>query len=174
MAICKEQIEKIKEAALWNFYNGLNCCESVYEAMISSGVLSDEDAPYHTCAMCAGFGGGVGMTGLTCGALSGAILSVSAKQGRKDPKAEKPDGLYDVEYRRYNNMVSAFTEAMGSPLCREICKGNVGDPERWGGKERKDHCANCITAGVEIACKYLDLTTEEIGEFSWKNNVAGF
>lgn len=171
MAISTEKMEKIKEAALWNFYNGLNCCESVYEAIMASGELSEADAPYHTCSMCAGFGGGVGMSGLTCGALSGAIMAVSAKHGRKNPKSEKPDGLYDVEYRRYNNMVSDFTEVMESPLCREICKDNL---DRWGSPERKDHCAKAIIAGVEIACKYLDLTTEDIAGFSWKKNVAGF
>lgn len=171
MAISNEKKEQIKEAALWNFYNGLNCCESVFEAFLSNGIIPETDAPYTACALCAGFGGGVGMTGLTCGALSGAILAVSSRHGRKHPKEEKPDGLYDVEYRRYNNMVHDFTEAMTSPICKEICKENL---DRWGSAERKDHCADCIRAGVEIACKYMDLTTEQIGEFTWKENVAGF
>ena len=172
MSITKEKMEQIKEAAIYSFYHGLSCCESVYEAFLQTGVIPESDATYNTCALCAGFGGGVGQSGLTCGALSGAIMAVGSKHGRKDPKNEKPDGLYDVEYRRYNNMVHEFTQAMGSPLCAEICKGNLGR-ERWGSPERKDHCADCVRAAVEIACKYLDLTSEDISKISWKNNVSG-
>ena len=170
MAITKEKMEEIKKAALWNFYNGLNCCESVYEAFLSCGVIPPSDAVYETCALCAGFGGGLGMSGYSCGALSGAILAVGSKHGRKHPKEEKPDGLYDVEYRRYNNMVNEFKDAMGSVIGREICQENLHD---WGGKARKDHCAGCIEHGVEIACKYYDMTTEEVGEkLVWRDNVA--
>lgn len=66
MAITKEKMEEIKKAALWNFYNGLNCCESVYEAFLSCGVIPPSDAVYETCALCAGFGGGLGMSGYSC------------------------------------------------------------------------------------------------------------
>ena len=73
MGIATEKCSQIQEAAMWNFYHGLNCCESVYEAFFTAGVLTPEQLPYETCALCAGFGGGMGMSGNSCGALSGAI-----------------------------------------------------------------------------------------------------
>ena len=126
---------------------------------------------YSTYALCAGFGGGVGMSGNSCGALSGAILAVGAKHGRRNPKEMRPDGLYAVEYRRYNNMVHDFSQIMGTSICREICKENLHD---WGGKARKDRCGEAVCAAVEVACKYFDLSTEEIDQMPWRENVAGF
>ncbi len=168
--INEKKIDEIKSNAVWNFNNGLNCCESVFEAFLQEGILPKENVPYTACALCAGFGGGVGMTGSSCGALSGAIMAVGAQHGRKYPKEEKPDGLYDVEYRRYNNMVSEFRERMGSTLCAEISKENLDD---WGGPARKAHCDDCIRSGVEIAAKYLGMSTEDIAKIQWKDNVAG-
>ena len=170
MSKAMDNVEKVKEAARHNFYNGLNCCESVYEALLATGTVSEADAPYFTCAMCAGFGGGGGLSGYTCGALSGAILGVGARHGRKAPKTEKPDGLYDVEYRRYNNLVSDFKDRLGSVLCREI---TVDHQDDWGGQGRKDHCAKAVDAASELACKYLDLETKDVNQMTWKENMAG-
>ena len=171
MGIATEKCSQIQEAAMWNFYHGLNCCESVYEAFFTAGILTPEQLPYETCALCAGFGGGMGMSGNSCGALSGAILAVGARHGRRDPKGMKPDGLYDLEYRRYNNLVHEFSQRMGSPICREICREHLDD---WGGPARKDRCGQAVRAAVEVACKYFDLTSQELAAIPWRENVAGF
>lgn len=158
------------EYANHNFYNGLSCSESVFEALLRSGAVDESDAPLSACAMCAGFGGGVGLRGLMCGALSGAIMAIGAKTGRKDPRNAKPDGLYDLEYLRFNNVAADFEQVMGSALCDDITKPYQA---AWGGPERKDHCAKAVAAATEIACRYLDLTTEELKEKTWGKNVAG-
>ena len=60
----------VNDYAIENFKSGLNCAESVYDALLRAGVL---DVPKETIAMCTGFGGGIGLYGDTCGALSAAF-----------------------------------------------------------------------------------------------------
>ena len=161
--------KQAKEMAVYSFYNGLSCAESVYEALLRSGVVDEADVAYSTCALCAGFGGGIGSSGLSCGALSGAIMAVGAKHGRKDPRNAKPDGLYDGEYLRYNNMVQDFVKVAGSALCLDITdlyKENYDCPER------KDLCAKVIAAGIDIACKYISMNSDEVAKLSWGPNVS--
>ena len=65
--------------AVENFKGGLTCCESVYNALLRSGVLSGVDPK--TQAMCIGFGGGIGLSGHTCGALSAIVMACGAVYG---------------------------------------------------------------------------------------------
>ncbi len=39
MGVAMDKLNEVREAAMWNFYHGLNCCESVYEAFFEAGVL---------------------------------------------------------------------------------------------------------------------------------------
>ena len=49
--------ELVSKYAIENFKSGLNCAESVLEALIRAGVLPMDK---ETVAMCTGFGGGIG------------------------------------------------------------------------------------------------------------------
>ena len=72
-----EDMEKyVSDLAIENFKHGLNCCESVFNALQRAGCL--KDVPAESVAMCVGFGGGVGLSGCMCGALSGAIMANGA------------------------------------------------------------------------------------------------
>jgi C_GCAxxG_C_C family probable redox protein len=170
MSEFEDRCKQAKEMAVYNFYHGLSCSESVYEALLRSGVIDEADAAYSTVALCAGLGGGIGTSGLSCGALSGAAMAVGSKHGRKDPRNAKPDGLYDGEYLRYNNMVQDFVKIMGSGLCRDIV---APYSKNYHCPERKDHCAEAIAAGIDVACKYISMSIEEVKKLSWGPNVAG-
>ena len=61
----KEMCELASQYAIENFKHGLNCAESVYNALVRAGAL---DVSPETVAMCLGFGGGVGLSGCICGA----------------------------------------------------------------------------------------------------------
>ena len=162
------KIKLAQQYAVENFYGGLSCSESIYEALLRSELLSQDEAPYFTCAMCAGFGGGTGLSGNNCGVLSGAVMAVGAKHGRKDPRNDKPDGLYDVEYHRYNLLVKDFIEENGGVLCRELCREFIGD---WNSAARKAACAQILKKTVVIACKYLNISAEEILSSPWGYNI---
>lgn len=165
-----DKVNEAKEMAVYNFNHGLSCSESTFEALTSTGILSEEEAPYATVSYCAGFGGGIGLCGLTCGALSAAVMAVGARHGRKDPKNAKPDGLYDVEYRRYNNILNEFKTRMASALCSEITKPYH---QNWTDPGRKSHCSEAVQLAVEIACKYIDMTSEEVMQLPLGSTVNG-
>ena len=60
----------VSDYAIENFKNGLNCAESVMDALVRSGALKDSP---EIVGLCTGFGGGIGLAGYTCGALSAAV-----------------------------------------------------------------------------------------------------
>ncbi|MGB8993539.1 MAG: C-GCAxxG-C-C family (seleno)protein, partial [Desulfobaccales bacterium] len=70
--IPEEVIAKIKKRAKANFRTGLNCAESVFEAVIAH---VDVGLPHATMCVMTGFGGGGGLFGDTCGALVGAMAA---------------------------------------------------------------------------------------------------
>ena len=76
--MCEEKdiCKLASDYAIENFKNGLNCAESVYNALIRAGAL---DADPETVAMCLGFGGGVGLSGCICGALAASVIANGAK-----------------------------------------------------------------------------------------------
>ena len=158
-------LESAQKRASDNFSCGLSCSESVYEALLKSGAVSEQDAPYSTCSLCVGFAGGIGLSGLVCGALSAAIMAVGAKFGRKAPHANKPDAVQrERDHRRFNSMVNHFTISMQTVMCDEITKPYQDD---WDGPERKARCAEAVAAAVEIACRHLILTAEEVATMPW-------
>ena len=166
----KDIYKEVSDLAIENFKHGLNCAESVYNALVRAGVL---DADPETVSMCIGFGGGVGLSGCICGALAASIIANGAKYGRKDPYAV-PEEVRGSEiaaryYRRYNNLIHDFTEAYGSPLCKDIC----GKFEDFHSKERKVGCLKMIGGTAALACRYLQMSQEESEALPYQENLAG-
>lgn len=163
-----DKSQLVNDYAIENFKNGLNCAESVYDALIRAGVL---DVPKETVAMCTGFGGGIGLYGDTCGALSAAVMANGAVYGRKDPWSIDPnvrgDEVAQKYYRRYNNLVREFKEANGCTTCRA-----VGEPyEDWHGKDRRVRCMKLVGATAKLAYKYLQIHQKEAFEMPYGENM---
>jgi C_GCAxxG_C_C family probable redox protein len=70
-----------------------------------------------------GFGGGIGRTGLVCGAISGAVMSAGSRYGTGAP-CEDMDRLYKIA----SSLVNSFTKKFGSANCRELIEADLGDP----------------------------------------------
>ena len=158
----------VGDYAIENYKNGLNCAESVYEALIRAGVLN---ADKETVAMCIGFGGGIGLSGATCGALSAAVMANGAVHGRKDPygvdASVRGSEIAEKYYRRYNNMVREFVERNGSTSCEEM----TGKYEDWEGKDRRISCLKLIGATAQLAYKYLQIPQEEAFKLPYDKNM---
>lgn len=154
----KDMRTKINDLAIENFKNGLNCAECVYDALVRGGAL---DVDPKTIAMCIGFGGGIGLTGHTCGALSAAVMANGAKYGRPDPwsvdKETRGTEIAEKYYRRYNKLTRDFIDAHHGESCREIC-APFGD---WHSKERRVNCMKLIGATAALAYDYLQMPQEE-------------
>ena len=165
-------MEKLaSDYAIENFKSGLNCAESVYNALLRVGAL--EGVPPTTVSMCIGFGGGVGLSGCICGALAAGVVANGAKYGRKDPYSVPAEvrgsEIAEKYYSRYNNLIHDFTEAYGSPLCKEIC----GKFKDFHSKERKVSCLKMIGGAAALAYRYLQMSQEETEKLPYRENLAG-
>ncbi len=177
MHISEEQKKKALEYVRENQVDyGLSCSESVINALIRAEIL---DLPeYYTC-LATGLSGGVGASGKTCGAVYGALMSLGAVYGRKDPLANpidptKPVPLEeDYRYymmRRFNNLVNDFVNHFGTCRCGEFVDSCGGYFEN----ERFEMCPNLIVYATELALKYLEITEEENKNLPYQHNIYGW
>lgn len=162
--------QRIHNLATENHDQGLNCAESVLDALIRCGVV---DLPPESLALCTGFGGGIGMTGNTCGALSAAILALGSKFGRRDPFGTELEirkkELRTTGYRVFNSLVNAFIEQNGSAICREISSRHGA----WQGQKRKEACTSISGYAAVLAYRYLSMSREEADSLQYGRNMGG-
>jgi len=150
----EEMMEKAEAAAKGYFREGLNCSECVFQSFLDLGLT---DLPREVIALSSGFGGGIGMTKNTCGALLGAAMSVAAVKGRKDPKAkesmdERIEELYGEGgiYSIFSSLVKEFEEKYGTVSCKEITDVF---PD-WHSRERKKNCQSIVGYAAALGVKY--------------------
>lgn len=146
--------ETVSALAKQNFKSGFNCAEAVLRACIDGGLLPQ--FPPEIVALSSGFGGGIGMTKHTCGAVSGAVMAVGGAYGRANPAereemAQRVQQLQQEVYPAFRSLVEEFKEQYGSITCSELTNPH-GDFE---GKERKRSCMQMITFAAGLAAKYL-------------------
>jgi C_GCAxxG_C_C family probable redox protein len=162
--------QEVSDYAAENFKSGLNCAECVLDALIRSGALK---VPLETRAMAIGFGGGIGLSGFTCGALSAAVMANGAVYGRPDPWKVAPEvrGLEISEkyYRRYNKMVWDFHAMNEGVLCKDIC----GKYEDWHSRDRRKMCMRLIANAAAMAYDYLQMSQEEAFALPYGENMGG-
>lgn len=110
------------ERAAALFEEGYNCAQAVLGAFYDELGLTREQA----LALAAPFGGGIGRTRETCGAVSGMLMALGILSGgeEKEKKAEV--------YEKTRALMEAFKAQTGSVFCRELMglkKGESGgDP----------------------------------------------
>lgn len=166
---------EITERARANFSLGYNCAECVFEAVIS---LVDTGFPEEIKKLATGFGGGVGLYGDTCGAVSGAVMAVGAIHGRKGlPEGEGKERirksaaqLYGKPglYRLFNQIPNRIKEKYGQTLCRELA-GKWQD--KWLCREHALYCREIIASAAEIAGELILSNLEESSSRSFGENV---
>ena len=91
MKITQEQKEMAVKMARENqMEHGMSCSESVFNALIRSGII---DLPEDYTRIATGLSGGVAASGNTCGAIYGGLMALGWVYGRKNPfeKPQAPD-----------------------------------------------------------------------------------
>ena len=116
----EEVIAKVKARAKANFKTGLNCAESVFEAVLSQ---IDTGLPHEIMCVMTGFGGGGGHFGDTCGALVGAMAALGAVYGRREVPTDARAAREELHgtpglYRLFNRLPNEFKQRFGSTQCR--------------------------------------------------------
>lgn len=148
---------EVSQRARKNFSKGFNCAECVVEAILGQ---IDVGLPKETLKIATGFGGGIGLFGDTCGAITGAIISVSAVHGRSTlPEGENKmaiakEALYGKPglYRLFNKIPNMAEEKYGHTLCREIAAEWRDD---WLCREHALYCREIITDMARYAAELI-------------------
>ena len=113
---------KRSENAVDYFRNRFNCSQAVFTVFGKDYGLSENDCLKVSCA----FGGGMGRQQLTCGAVTGALMTLGLKYGKalNDPE-EKKQKTYAVTREFFQR----FTELNGSVNCKALLDGlDMNDP----------------------------------------------
>lgn len=101
-------------------------------------------------------GGGVGRMGSVCGAVTGSVMGLSLKRGRKQGE---PKAAGDEMYKIGQEFWKRFEEEVGSALCYDITKTHLWDPEarrQWVAGGGSEKCRDIMRKAARIAVELAD------------------
>lgn len=150
--LTEELINEAEELAKKYFRQGLNCAESVFQAALD---LNETSLPKEVVGLASGFGGGMGHTKNTCGAITGAVLAVGLAKGRENPMEKETPAEQAAEkkevYKPFAEMIREIEEKYGTLICKELSDPH-GDFE---GKARRKNCMEITGYCAGLAQKYM-------------------
>ncbi len=136
------------------FLSGFNCAQAVFSTYSGQLGLDTELA----LKIAGSFGGGLGLIGETCGAVTGAIMLIGLKYGKvrvDDTAAKEKTYALVQEYKRQ------FVELNGSLRCKDLLGYDISVPEEMSvaGEKNlfKTICPKLVKDSSEIVEKLLDL-----------------
>ena len=150
-----ELMELADELSRGYFRQGLNCTECVLKTFMD---IYEVNLPEEVMCMATGFGGGMGHTKNTCGAITGAVLALGMVKGRRNPfgpKEEMMDRISHLQndiYPVFGQMVEEIEERYGTLICKEMSQP-FGDFES---KPRKKNCMEIISYCSQLTVKYAE------------------
>ncbi len=104
--------------ALKNFRQGFNCAQAVVSAFSVELGLSPKTG--HRVSQA--FGGGMSRLGMTCGAVTGALMVIGLKHGKT---RAKDDAARDKTYALSRKFIRRFQARHGSLNCRALLGHNI-------------------------------------------------
>ncbi|OGD24954.1 MAG: hypothetical protein A2Y69_12325 [Candidatus Aminicenantes bacterium RBG_13_59_9] len=104
------------------FEQGFSCSQAVLTAFSESLGLDREKA----LKISQPFGGGMASLGMTCGAVTGAMLAIGLKYGRTRPEDEEAK---QKTYRLVRELLRRFEGRHGSVVCRDLIGVDLSAPD---------------------------------------------
>lgn len=129
------------------FAQGASCSQAVLAA------FSEELGLPRALAfkVAAGFGGGMGRLGQTCGAVTGAILVLGLRHGATEPADL---AIKERTYGQVRELVARFRARHGSVLCRELLGLDISTEAGWHQARQQQlfatRCSEFVRTAVEI------------------------
>ena len=105
------------DRAVMLFGAGFNCAEAVLTVLSNRMRKLGRDCSEMVPCVATGFGGGIGRSGGTCGALSGVVLALGL-MGRHE-RAEDFEGKYRV-YDLVGKLIEDFEKEFGASCCKNL------------------------------------------------------
>jgi C_GCAxxG_C_C family probable redox protein len=149
-------MEKIKQAMEY-FGNDHSCSQSVFCTFAPQLGLSYELA----YKIAAAFGGGMSRMGNTCGAVSGALMTI----GLHFRTLDKTDSENkDLTYEMGQKFIAEFIKIHGSVMCNTLVGYDIRTTKGLEKAEKKKvfetKCPNFVKDSVKILNSMLDLKEE--------------
>lgn len=102
-------------------YGGCSQCVVGAIKNVLGDVISDDVFKAAT-----GLAGGIGLTGNTCGALTGGVMVLSALTGREYNNFADPERVRFKSFALARELIDCFEKKYGSTVCYEIQKKIMG------------------------------------------------
>jgi len=134
-------IDNIADRAVKLFNSGWNCAESVFLA-VSEDIAQKNKFNVNLLTT---LGGGIGGSGLTCGALTGAVIVIGIKYGRKGRDAQAKKKAYIIS----KNIVTKFSDKFQTVNCSELLK-KVKDKDH-----KKRLCSEYVRQAAKLAASAI-------------------
>jgi C_GCAxxG_C_C family probable redox protein len=134
------------------FREGFSCSQAVLMAFGPSLGMDQTQAALVSSA----FGGGMARHGWTCGALTGAMMTLGLRAGYATAQdtAQK-----DALYVKVQALVEAFEARHGATACRQLVGANMLDPiERQAASDRgvfKTMCPELVRTAAMLVAEEL-------------------
>lgn len=113
----------VADSAAARFAEGFNCSQAVLSAFAERLGLDQATA----LKLAAGFGGGMGCLGHTCGAVSGALMVLGLKHGTTAPGPAAKEAVY----ARVREFAQRFQALHGSLACRDLIGYDISVAEEF-------------------------------------------
>ena len=124
------------------FKSGHNCTESIFLAYRD---MLFPDMDKEMVKLATGFGGGLGESGCTCGALTGSIMVLGLLKGRTSPHDDR-----HAAYKVSNEFHDKFKENFKTTCCRSL---NGTDYETT---EHMKRCLKITGTTAKMLMEYLN------------------
>ena len=143
------------DKAVMLFSSGFNCAEAVLTVLCQRTGKLDRFFGGAVPSVATGFGGGIGRSGGTCGALSGAVMAVGLMVGhRRADDLERKYMVYDL----VSEMIGEFERKFGSSSCRDLTRIDLRVEEerlRFRSQKVQDKACSkfvkwCVNYGVRL------------------------
>jgi C_GCAxxG_C_C family probable redox protein len=147
----KDQPARLSHNAESLHVQGFNCSQAVF-ATLAEPLGFDRSLALKIASP---FGGGIGRTGETCGAVSGALMALGLQFGFSEPDPQAKERVYALarEYMR------RFQERYGAVACKALIGVDLSTPEGLQKARELDvfktKCSQFIGGAVEIAEQML-------------------
>ena len=140
------------ETAVSIFESGFNCAQAVLAACGQSRGLPRDTA----LRVAASFGGGMGRTGETCGAVTGALMAIGLAHAKTAPNE---DAAREKGYQLTQEFLARFQAKHHTTRCRDLIGFDLTTPE--GRKQALDSgvhktvCSQLVRDAAEIVEQLL-------------------
>jgi C_GCAxxG_C_C family probable redox protein len=134
------------ETAVNRFAEGFNCSQAVFSSYAGQVGLDEGTA----LKIAAGFGGGMGRIGGTCGAVTGAFMVLGLRHGGSSPDPQTKE----LVYAKVRECADRFKARNGSLLCKDLLGCDISTSEgREAAKEKNlftTICPKVVRDAAEI------------------------